>query len=43
VQAMVLPYWSHDLNKPSINQLADLMVKYGLMTSKPDLNQMYSS
>jgi NitT/TauT family transport system substrate-binding protein len=43
LQAMVLPYWSHDLNKPSINQLADLMVKYGLMTSKPDLNQMYTS
>jgi NitT/TauT family transport system substrate-binding protein len=43
LQAMVLPYWSHDLNKPSIVQLADLMVKYGLMTSKPDLNQMYFS
>lgn len=43
LQAMVLPYWSHDLNKPSINKLADLMVKYGLMTSKPDLNQMYFS
>lgn len=42
LQAMVLPYWSHDLNKPSITKLADLMVKYGLMTSKPDLNQMYS-
>ena len=41
LQAMVLPYWSHDLNKPSIVKLADLMVKYGLMTSKPDLNQMY--
>jgi NitT/TauT family transport system substrate-binding protein len=43
LQAMVLPYWSHDLNKPSIVKLADLMVKYGLMTSKPDLNQMYLS
>jgi NitT/TauT family transport system substrate-binding protein len=42
LQAMVLPYWSHDLNKPTITKLADLMVKYGLMTSKPDLNQMYS-
>ena len=42
LQAMVLPYWSHDLNKPSIAKLADLMVKYGLMPSKPDLNQMYS-
>lgn len=43
LQAMVLPYWSHDLNKPSIVMLADLMVKYGLMPSKPDLNQMYFS
>jgi NitT/TauT family transport system substrate-binding protein len=43
LQAMVLPYWSHDLNKPSITKLADLMVKYGLMPSKPDLNQMYYS
>jgi len=43
LQAMVLPYWSHDLNKPSIAKLADLMVKYGLMPSKPDLNQMYYS
>jgi len=43
LQAMVLPYWSHDLNKPSITKLADLMVKYGLMPSKPDLNQMYAS
>ncbi len=43
LQAMVLPYWSHDLNKPSIAKLADLMVKYGLMPGKPDLNQMYFS
>ena len=43
LQAMVLPYWSHDLNKPSITKLADLMVKYGLMPSKPDLNQMYAT
>jgi NitT/TauT family transport system substrate-binding protein len=43
LQAMVLPYWSHDLNKPSITALADLMVKYGLMTTKPDLNSMYFS
>jgi NitT/TauT family transport system substrate-binding protein len=43
LQAMVLPYWSHDLNKASINKLADLMVKYGLMTGKPDLAQMYYS
>jgi len=41
LQAMVLPYWSHDLNKPAIDKLATLMVKYGLLTSKPDLAQLY--
>jgi len=43
VDAMVLPFWSHDLNKPSIDTLATLMVKYGLMDKKPDLNKLYSS
>jgi len=41
LQAMVLPYWSHDLNKPAIDKLANLMVKYGLLTTKPDLSQLY--
>jgi NitT/TauT family transport system substrate-binding protein len=41
LQAMVLPYWSHDLNKPAIDKLATLMVKYGLLTTKPDLAQLY--
>jgi NitT/TauT family transport system substrate-binding protein len=41
LQAMVLPYWSHDLNKPAIEKLATLMVKYGLLTTKPDLAQLY--
>ncbi|MDQ6918544.1 MAG: ABC transporter substrate-binding protein [Candidatus Dormibacteraeota bacterium] len=41
LQAMVLPYWSHDLNKPAIDKLASLMVKYGLLTAKPDLAQLY--
>jgi NitT/TauT family transport system substrate-binding protein len=38
---MVLPYWSHDLNKPSIEKQADLMVKYGLLDKKPDLSKLY--
>ena len=42
-QAMVLPYWSHDLNKPSIEQLASLMQKYGLTTSKPDVASLYAT
>ena len=41
LQAMALPYWSHDLNKPSIDKLATLMVKYGLISTKPDLNPLY--
>lgn len=40
--AMVLPYWSHDLNKPSIDKLATLMVKYGMISSKPNLSQIYT-
>jgi NitT/TauT family transport system substrate-binding protein len=42
-KAMVLPYWSHDLNKPSIDQIATLMQKYGLISSKPDLSTLYAS
>jgi hypothetical protein len=38
---MVLPSWSHDLNKPSIDQLAGLMQKFGLVSKKPDLNSLY--
>ncbi len=41
VQAMVLPYMSHDLNKPTIEKQADLMVKYGLLDKKPDLSKLY--
>jgi NitT/TauT family transport system substrate-binding protein len=39
---MVLPYWSHDLNKPSIDKVVDLMVKYGIVSSKPDLSHLYA-
>jgi NitT/TauT family transport system substrate-binding protein len=42
-QAMVLPYWSHDLNKPSIVQLASLMERYGLTTGRPDVSSLYTS
>ena len=40
---MVLPYWSHDLNKPSIDKVAGLMVKYGVVSSKPDLSNLYAT
>jgi len=40
---MVLPYWSHDVNKASINKVVDLMVKYGLVAQKPDLSQFYAT
>ena len=43
LQAMVLPYWSHDLNKPSIDKLNTLMVKYGLQSQKADLKDFYYS
>jgi NitT/TauT family transport system substrate-binding protein len=43
VQAMVLPYWSHDLNKSSIDKVAALMQKYGLVSSKPDVSKLYTS
>lgn len=39
--AMVLPYFSHDLNKPSVDRLAGLMVKYGMLASKPSLKNLY--
>jgi NitT/TauT family transport system substrate-binding protein len=42
-QAMVLPYWSHDLNKPSIDQLASLTQKYGLVSSKPNTSSLYAT
>jgi hypothetical protein len=31
------------LNKPSIDQIATLMQKYGLISSKPDLSTLYAS
>lgn len=40
-QAMVLPYWSQDMNKPSIQKMADVMVRYGLIQKSPDLASFY--
>lgn len=43
LQGMVLPYWSHDLNTASIDRMAGRMVKYGLISSVPDLNPVYDN
>ena len=37
---MRLPQWSADLNRPSIQQTADLARKYGFIEQKPDLNDL---
>jgi NitT/TauT family transport system substrate-binding protein len=37
---MRLPQWSADLNRPSIQQTADLAQKYGFIKQKPDLNDL---
>lgn len=41
--AMTLPYYSHDLNKPSVEKLAGLMVKYGMLSTRPSLKNLYYS
>ncbi len=38
--AMVLGFWRPDLNRPSIELLGRLMVKYGLATKEPDLDAL---
>jgi NitT/TauT family transport system substrate-binding protein len=35
-----LPQWSADLNRPSIQQTADLAQKYGFIKDKPSLNDL---
>jgi NitT/TauT family transport system substrate-binding protein len=35
-----LPQWRSELTTPTIEQLADLSVKYGLIEEKPDLNEL---
>jgi NitT/TauT family transport system substrate-binding protein len=37
---MKLPQWSADLNRPSIEQTADLAQKYGFIENKPSLDDM---
>jgi ABC-type nitrate/sulfonate/bicarbonate transport system substrate-binding protein len=37
---MRLPQWSADLNRPSIQQTADLAQKYGFIKDKPSLNDL---
>jgi NitT/TauT family transport system substrate-binding protein len=37
---MQLPTWSPDLNQPSIQQTADLALKYGFIKDKPDMGEL---
>jgi NitT/TauT family transport system substrate-binding protein len=37
---MRLPQWSADINRPTIEQTADLALKYGFIKSKPDLGEL---
>src|SRR3954451_11426372 len=39
-QKIKLPQWRSELTRPTIEKLADLTQKYGLIESKPDLNQL---
>jgi NitT/TauT family transport system substrate-binding protein len=36
-EALVLPKWPPDVNRASVEALADLAVADGLMTQKPDI------
>jgi NitT/TauT family transport system substrate-binding protein len=40
VDAIKLPIWRPDLNEPTIEKLADLSVKYGLIEEQPDLDEL---
>ena len=35
-----LPVWRTDLNEPTIERLAELSEKYGLIEEQPDLNEL---
>jgi NitT/TauT family transport system substrate-binding protein len=37
---MRLPQWGPDLNRPTIEQTADLALKYGFIKEKPDLDEL---
>ena len=35
-----LPVWRPDLNEPTIEQLSELSLKYGLIKEQPDLDAL---
>jgi NitT/TauT family transport system substrate-binding protein len=39
-QALTLPKWPADINRDTVNLLADLSVTYGLIPSKPDVGAL---
>jgi NitT/TauT family transport system substrate-binding protein len=39
-EAIKLPIWRPDLNEPTIEQLSELSVKYGLIEEQPDLEEL---
>jgi NitT/TauT family transport system substrate-binding protein len=42
-KAINLPVWRPDLNRPTIEQLSDLSLKYGLIESEPNLDELIRS
>ncbi len=42
-KAINLPVWRADLNRPTIEQLSDLSLKYGLIESEPNLDELIRS
>jgi NitT/TauT family transport system substrate-binding protein len=39
-KAIKLPQWRAEITRPTVEKLADLSQKYGLIESKPDLNEL---
>jgi NitT/TauT family transport system substrate-binding protein len=42
-KAINLPVWRPDLNRPTIEQLSELSLKYGLIESEPNLDELIRS
>jgi NitT/TauT family transport system substrate-binding protein len=42
-KAINLPIWRADLNRPTIEQLSELSLKYGLIESEPNLDELIRS
>lgn len=42
-EAINLPVWRPDLNRPTIEQLSELSLKYGLLESEPNLDELIRS